>query len=698
MTKNKLLLLLALLMTAATGAWAEDIVISPASGANISTALATATDGKTVGNITINLAQNGAYTVSSAMEVPAGLTINGNGATINAESLTEGIGMFLGTGKDSPTRADIQISDLTIKSLGKSLYYSNGKKNYGDFIMNNCLVEVTSSVILFNYTKGSAVVNLTLTNSTFYAPTATTTQFYSSQAGQKLTEIIIDATQKFSFQNCTLYNMAKNKNFFSHRQNSQKWLSYEAKNSIFVNCGKSGEVVKGMNGGSAANDNPTWSIDGNLFNYDGADTSANETTGDTSEGEGVQNSVAGVVTFKDPSNGDFSGIITKSDNSTVDLTLGDPRWTAAAEPATFTVSLKDGVKDADKWTVKVGEGEAQALPIGGLKGDGSETVTLQYTGRLKVKSVKATSDAKPAPAGPPSWKLTLSSPAKDLYITANGGLIAQQTLDVASTEFTVEMPELTSQTVNIVATDGSGNCWYCTQENMSFAIGQTYQSSPTMNAVGTSSSAAVYKMTAAGPIPAGKTAVLSGVTFSSTISCSGDATIILMGNNTLNGGLQASPSGNTMTITGTGSLNARGSDYNPGIGAVDNNCGNIIICGGTITAQPDASDVEAAGIGSGEEGTCGNITICGGTVTATGGVNSAGIGSSYSACGTVTITDGATKVTATKGYGAGNSIGKGKGASCGTVTIDGVVNATTSSTFEHFNSDVSGNTWTLTHK
>ena len=62
------------------------------------------------------------------------------------------------------------------------------------------------------------------------------------------------------------------------------------------------------------------------------------------------------------------------------------------------VTMKDGVKDADKWTVKVGEGQAQALPIGGLKGDGSETVTLQYTGRLKVKGVKATSDEKPAAA------------------------------------------------------------------------------------------------------------------------------------------------------------------------------------------------------------------------------------------------------------------------------------------------------------
>lgn len=204
-------------------------------------------------------------------------------------------------------------------------------------------------------------------------------------------------------------------------------------------------------------------------------------------------------------------------------------------------------------------------------------------------------------------------------------------------------------------------------------------------------------MTAAGTIPAGKTAVLSGVTFSSTISCSGDATIILMGNNTLNGGLQASPSGKTMTITGTGSLNARSKDYDPGIGAAYNNCGNIIICGGTITAQPGDSECEAAGIGSGEDRTCGNITICGGTVTATGGVGGAGIGSGMKACGTVTITDGATKVTATKGSGVQNSIGRGNGL-CDTVTIDGVVNATISSTFEHFNSAVDGNTWTLTHK
>ena len=92
----------------------------------------------------------------------------------------------------------------------------------------------------------------------------------------------------------------------------------------------------------------------------------------------------------------------------------------AAAPAGYTVSLKDGVKDAGKWTVKVGEGDAQALPFGGLKGDGSETVTLQYNGRMKVKGVKATSDAAPAepsvPDGAINGKFSVSD-GKQVYFS-----------------------------------------------------------------------------------------------------------------------------------------------------------------------------------------------------------------------------------------------------------------------------------------
>ena len=51
------------------------------------------------------------------------------------------------------------------------------------------------------------------------------------------------------------------------------------------------------------------------------------------------------------------------------------------------VTMADDTKDADKWTASTDGTNFGALPIGGLKGD--ETVTLNYTGRLKVKSVKA---------------------------------------------------------------------------------------------------------------------------------------------------------------------------------------------------------------------------------------------------------------------------------------------------------------------
>ena len=320
-------------------------------------------------------------------------------------------------------------------------------------------------------------------------------------------------------------------------------------------------------------------------------------------------------------------------------------------------------------------------------------VTIVPTGNLRrIKSITLVDEA---PAGPPSWKLTLSSPAKDLCIIANGGVIAQHTLDVASTEFTVEMPELTSQTVNIVATDGSGNCWYCTQENMSFAIGQTYQSSPTMTEVGTSSSAAVYKVTgsSSATIPAGKTVVLSGVNISSgSITCSGNVTMILLGSNSVTAttnekaAIKIGGSGTTLTITGSGSLTAQGGQSAAGIGTDRNGTGgNIVINGGTVTATGGKF---GAGIGTGRaqsgSSTCGDITINGGTVTATGGSNGgAGIGTGLSitsggsnTCGAITIGTGVTMVTATKGSGAPNSIGNGQAdfggtQTCGTITIGG---------------------------
>ena len=82
--------------------------------------------------------------------------------------------------------------------------------------------------------------------------------------------------------------------------------------------------------------------------------------------------------------------------------------------------------------------------------------------------------------------------------------------------------------------------------------------------------------------------------------------------------------------------------------------------------------------GGGYQGTCGNILIEGGTIEATGGQLAAGIGGGYmnGTCDPINITSGVTKVTATKGSGAPNSIGKGKDGAAITVSIAAGANVT----------------------
>ena len=327
--------------------------------------------------------------------------------------------------------------------------------------------------------------------------------------------------------------------------------------------------------------------------------------------------------------------------------------------------MKDGVKDADKWTVKVGDGQAQALPIGGLKGNGSETVTLQYNGRLKVKGVTATSEAgAPAVNIVDLSKLTENTELKDGDVLT-GTLASNVKISIADGA-TVTLDGVTINGVNDINYEWAG------------------------------------------------------------ITCLGDATIILSGTNTVNGfyqdypGIQAA-AGKTLIINGTGSLTASSLGKGAGIGGANNvACGNIEIQGGTITAtsgqygagigggdRADCGNItisggtinatggaRGAGIGGGrrgpDNGSCGNILISGGTVTATGGENAAGIGggrgynnSTFSSCGTITIANTVTKVTATMGDGAPYSIGAGRYGTCGTVTIGGVEGAITNSPYTY---------------
>jgi uncharacterized repeat protein (TIGR02543 family) len=120
--------------------------------------------------------------------------------------------------------------------------------------------------------------------------------------------------------------------------------------------------------------------------------------------------------------------------------------------------------------------------------------------------------------------------------------------------------------------------------------------------------------------------------------------LTLAGTNTLisgmnKAGLQA-PSGATLAIAGSGSLNATGGGNGAGIGGGGGNSGggNITINGSTITATGSA---DCAGIGGSNSGAGGNVVITGGTITAIGGNNAAAIGDGNGgAGGNVVITGG----------------------------------------------------------
>jgi hypothetical protein len=186
------------------------------------------------------------------------------------------------------------------------------------------------------------------------------------------------------------------------------------------------------------------------------------------------------------------------------------------------------------------------------------------------------------------------------------------------------------------------------------------------------------------------------------IQCQGTATIILKGTNVIKSGdcgIQNGGTGTTLILKGTGTLNVKASNsaignkwnsegtgdieiqsgtYNlegyVGIGSSWFACGDITISGGTVNIVK----VEQTGIGCSDHATCGAITISGGTVITRGGTEyqeSCGIGASYDGtCGAITISGG--DVTAIAGDGV--AIGKLRNSTnCPSVTITTGINSLT---------------------
>lgn len=153
------------------------------------------------------------------------------------------------------------------------------------------------------------------------------------------------------------------------------------------------------------------------------------------------------------------------------------------------------------------------------------------------------------------------------------------------------------------------------------------------------------------------------------VSVSGDVELIISGTNTLHSGTNHAGvekiDNGTLTISGSGTLEAYGGQGGAGIGSgSQKGCSNIVIESGTITAH---GGEWGAGIGSGNVGNRpgmlggSNITINGGDVTAYGGSEAAGIGGGLKGNGKdITINGGTVHAESGGGKGPVAAIGGGR--------------------------------------
>lgn len=317
-----------------------NIKVSVSAGGDINAAIAKARSGKNMNpkTLTINLAK-GNYTITSPIIAYGDVTINGKGANIDASGLTGPMIQMskypsvAGTAVGSVTAyqvGNVELNEINVDNLSQNLFDCN-KTDYlfENVTLNKSIIAIkgASNKTIFNFNGGGNTKNLTVSGSTLYADDATTWQnggFYSSQSGSSVDQLG-GTEQKTTIENSTLYNICKGKTTSTRRKDSQKWMTYEVKNCIIVNSGKSGQFLAGLNKGQKG-DNSNWIVDNSSFTYDGQDVAATEAT--KIKDDVMTNTVYGAPMFRKlwASDGTMTGDFTLGVCRQATKQIGDPRW------------------------------------------------------------------------------------------------------------------------------------------------------------------------------------------------------------------------------------------------------------------------------------------------------------------------------------------------------------------------------------
>ena len=431
-----------------------DVIVEPEDGADLTQALADKiasmaeefdANNTKAGNIIFNLAENGSYTLKATIKGAYDITINGNGATIDASEgdnivgisgVTELAKKSDGTDSDHSYVSAITFKDVTIKGMKKALIRDLMTKTLLETLtIDNCVMEVSDQKPFIDFDGRGYVGKVVVKNSTIWAAAPTNKNF--AKYGSRPKNVDEAFNQEFDIQNSTFVNIAPKPDFSGGQNlNNLKQTGtanniYTLKNSIFVNTGKSGQVVTGFNGGQVSA-TPVWDVDANVFNWNGADVSANEVSkaGKKDNEDIVKNSHAGIIKFTDAANGDFNGVFivapvkedaeesSRASEVATLLNCGDPRWTIEWKQG-YAINID--AKFGDVTTVPAdyaAEGETVTITAKPNPAD-----KFEFAG-IKVEGVNSDLEVEVTPDEENPEKFTFTMPADAVIVSATFRRIA----------------------------------------------------------------------------------------------------------------------------------------------------------------------------------------------------------------------------------------------------------------------------------
>ena len=332
---------------------AEDIVITPASG-DITAALNAAIGSdKVAKSITLNLIAGANYTLSNPICPAGNITINGNGAVIDATNCqTAGNikdekaglpGAFISMNTSpkvgitsSYYRIQVAIKDVTVKGLKGCIFVDN-KTAYlaTDFTLDNVVIQVltekkSEAKALIQFKKGG-FKNFTIRNSTIYGNNSYCECFVTSTG--TLANYGYDEKKDFfniTYANNTFYNLlvVGSEQWATGGYEKLDCVKFDIQNNIWYNCGMN--IVLGLASGTyGLQAQKTFSQNTYYAMEDTAMPVTSQAVVESMNDESG-NILTTDPTFANPENGDFHPHV---GSLQARYGTGDPRWAVTYDKA-----------------------------------------------------------------------------------------------------------------------------------------------------------------------------------------------------------------------------------------------------------------------------------------------------------------------------------------------------------------------------